>query len=157
MLSTIGESNSQDQLNEEIKEKKRAAIKYITDAAKLIAGIIEEDDIIQGYQWIIDSLQQQQNFPEVESEIDICKALAFMKKKQIDNAIETLKSFEKKDKMLMAKAASNISFLYFLESDFKNSEKYAEVAIDYDRYNAKALVNRGNCYFMRQDFLRAKE
>ena len=30
----------------EIKEKKRAAVKYITDAAKLIAGIIEEEDII---------------------------------------------------------------------------------------------------------------
>ncbi len=35
----------------------------------------------------------------------------------------------------MAKAASNISFLYFLESNFKESEKYAEIAIDYDRYN----------------------
>ena len=49
----------------------------------------------------------------------------------------------------MAKAASNISFLYFLESNFKESEKYAEIAIDYDRYNAKALVNWGNCFFMR--------
>ena len=35
----------------------------------------------------------------------------------------------------MAKAASNISFLYFLENDIKNAEKYAEIAIDYDRYN----------------------
>ena len=35
----------------------------------------------------------------------------------------------------MAKAASNISFLYFLENDLKNSEKYSEIAIDYDRYN----------------------
>ena len=58
-----------------------------------------------------------------------------MKKKNIDQAIETLKSFEKKDKLLMAKAASNISFLYFLENDIKNAEKYAEIAIDYDRYN----------------------
>jgi len=57
----------------------------------------------------------------------------------------------------MAKAASNISFLYFLENDIKNSEKYSEIAIDYDRYNAKALVNRGNCFIMRSDFLRAKE
>jgi len=57
----------------------------------------------------------------------------------------------------MAKAASNISFLYFLENDIKNSEHYSEIAIEFDRYNAKALVNRGNCFFMRQDFLRAKE
>jgi intraflagellar transport protein 88 len=43
----------------------------------------------------------------------------------------------------MAKAASNISFLYFLENDIKNSEKYAEIAIDYDRYN----VYIKNIYF----------
>jgi len=57
----------------------------------------------------------------------------------------------------MARAATNISFLYFLERDYANAEKYAECAIEYDRYNAKALVNRGNCLFMRNEFLRAKE
>ncbi|MFN9905048.1 MAG: hypothetical protein ACK56F_02840 [bacterium] len=40
-MNQIGDTNPQDQLNEEIKEKKRVAIKYITDAAKLIAPIIE--------------------------------------------------------------------------------------------------------------------
>jgi intraflagellar transport protein 88 len=48
---------------------------------------------------------------------------------------------------MMARAATNISFLYFLESDYKNSEKYADMALDYDRFNAKALVNKGNCLF----------
>lgn len=57
----------------------------------------------------------------------------------------------------MARASSNISFLYFLENDIKNAEKYADMAITHDRYNAKALVNRGNCLFMRNEFLRAKE
>ena len=31
------------------------------------------------------------------------------------------------------------------------------MAINYDRYNAKALVNRGNCLYMKNDFIRAKE
>ena len=57
----------------------------------------------------------------------------------------------------MARASSNISFLYFLEGDYKNSEKYADVAINFDRYNAKALVNRGNCLYMKNEFMRAKE
>jgi len=57
----------------------------------------------------------------------------------------------------MARAATNISFLYFLEKDFKNSEKYADMALDYDRYNAKALVNQGNCFYIKNDFRRAKE
>jgi len=31
------------------------------------------------------------------------------------------------------------------------------MALNYDRYNAKALVNKGNCLFAKNDFLRAKE
>ena len=112
--------------------------------------------MIEGLNWLLESLSSSK-YPDVQSEIEICKALAFLQKKNIEKAIETLKGFEKKDKSLMARAANNISFLYFLENDSKNAEKYAEVAINYDRYNAKALVNRGNCLFMRNEFLRAKE
>lgn len=83
--------------------------------------------------------------------------MAFLKKKSIEKAIETLKGLEKKDKELMARIATNISFLYFLENDFRQAEKYAEMAINYDRYNAKALVNRGNCLYVKNEFLRAKE
>jgi intraflagellar transport protein 88 len=53
-----GGEGQNDVLSEEMKEKKRIAIKYITDAAKLISGVVEDDDIIAGYQWIIDCLQQ---------------------------------------------------------------------------------------------------
>lgn len=96
-------------------------------------------------------------FPEVESEVEICKAMAYLKKKNLEKSIETLKSLEKKDKIMMARIATNISFLYFLETDFKSAEKYADIAINYDRYNAKALVNRGNCLFVKNEFLRSKE
>lgn len=57
----------------------------------------------------------------------------------------------------MARASTNISFLYFIEGKYQEAEKYADIAVDYDRYNAKALVNRGNCLFVRNEFLRAKE
>jgi len=57
----------------------------------------------------------------------------------------------------MGRVATNISFLFFLENDHKGAEKYADMAITYDRYNAKALVNRGNCLYMKNEFLRAKE
>lgn len=57
----------------------------------------------------------------------------------------------------MAIASTNISFLYFLEQDYKNSDKYAEMALEYDRYNAKALVNKGNCLFTKGDLSKAKE
>ncbi len=57
--------------------------------------------------------------------------------------VQVLKSFEKKDTALKAKAATNLSFLYFLEGDIAQADKYANLAVKHDRYNAKALVNKG--------------
>lgn len=34
---------------------------------------------------------------------------------------------------------------------------YADMAIRHNRYNAKALVNKGNCLFMSKEYDRAKE
>ena len=54
--------------------------------------------------------------------MEIAKAIHFIKNKDIEKAIESFKGFEKKDKIMMAMASNNISFLYFLENDFKNAE-----------------------------------
>lgn len=83
----------------------------------MIAPSIEED-LISGYDWILEQLKNS-TFPEAETEIEICKAMAYLKKRNIEKSIETLKSFEKKDKSVMARIATNISFLYFLENEFK--------------------------------------
>lgn len=66
-----------------------------------------------------------------------------------DQAIVLLKDFEKKEKNLKARAATNLSFLYFLEGDIPNAEKHADVAVRTNRYNAQALVNQGNCLYNR--------
>lgn len=58
---------------------------------------------------------------------------------------------------MMARAATNISFLYFIEKNYRNAEKYADIAIKNDRYNAKALVNKGNCLFLKEEYEQAKE
>ncbi len=150
------DGTNEDMLKEELKNRKRDAFRFIVQAAKLIAPVIEDNDEIQGLEWVIEQLKNSR-FPEIESEMEICKAMAYLKRKQIDKSIQTLKSFEKKDQSLMARAAGNISFLYFLEQDYKNSEHYSDLALNHDRYNAKALVNKGNCLLQRNEFLRAKE
>ena len=88
--------------------------------------------------------------------MEIAKALHFMRSKQFDKAIETLKSYEKKDQTLVAHAATNLSFIYFHEADYPNAIKYADLAMKHNRYNAKALVNKGNCMFMRGDLEHAR-
>jgi len=67
------------------------------------------------------------------------------------------KSFEQRDRKLRGRAATNISFIYFLEGDFKQAEKWSELAIKADRYNARALVNKGNCLFMKEEYDKSKE
>jgi intraflagellar transport protein 88 len=72
-------------------------------------------------------------------------------------------------------AATNLSFCYFLEQEYTQvalclfsvgtcfsrpvlqAEKYADLAYTNDRYNAKALVNKGNCLLVKGDFEMAKQ
>ena len=83
--------------------------------------------------------------------------MIFIEQRDIPSAIQLLKSFEKKDKRMMTKAACNLSFLYLLEMDFPSAEKYCDIALKFDKYNCKALVNKGNCLFYQNDFEGAKE
>jgi len=144
-----------DPLKEYLKEKKKEALNYVSSAAKLVAPIIEQD-VIVGYNYVIEALKAA-NLPEVESEMEIAKSIHYIKNKEIERAIESFKAFEKKDKIMMAMASNNISFLYFLENDFKAAEQFADLAIQHDRYNSKALVNKGNTLFINEDYDRAKE
>merc|ERR1719238_830441 len=112
--------------------------------------------VASGYDWLVRELQQA-DLPQIASQMEIAKALALLKAKKYAQAITVLKSFEKKDPPLQAMAATNLSFLYFLEKDTSQADKYADLAIKNDRYNAKALVNKGNCLLMRGEAERAKE
>ena len=48
-------------------------------------------------------------------------------------------------------AATNLSFLYFLQGENDQAEKYAELARETDSYNAAAFVNLGNCCLSKGD------
>lgn len=144
-----------DPLKQYLRAKKKEALGFISSSAKLVAPFIEQD-IFEGYDYVCQALKAA-NLPEVESEMEIQKAIQFIKTKEIEKAIESFKAFEKKDKIMMALASNNISFLYFLENDFKAAENFADLAIQHDRYNSKALVNKGNCLFVNEDYDRSKE
>jgi len=144
-----------DALREDIKRRQREAARFIVNAANLIAPVIEKTEVL-GYDWVIDSLNHH-GFPRIGSELEIAKSCFFLRRKEFDQAIQVLKKFERKEPSLMACAATNLSFLYFLEAEHANAEKYADIAVKADRYNARALVNKGNCMFMNDEFERAKE
>ena len=135
----------EDGLKEQLRAKQRQGGKYITVAAKLLAPVIEQD-IVAGFNWVGDMLRSQSQ-QTLATEIEIAKALYFMRSKEFTKAIDVLKSYEKKDHTLVAHAATNLSFIYFHEADYQNAVKYADIAMKHNRYNAKALVNKGNCMY----------
>lgn len=71
----------------------------------------------------------------------------YLRAKDFTKAADILKTFEKKESTLLSTAASNLAFLYFLEGQFASADKYADIALSADQYNANALVNKGNCLF----------
>jgi intraflagellar transport protein 88 len=151
-----------DTLKELLHARHEQANEYILTAARLIAPTIEEGsdsgpagDFVAGYKWVMEQLRS--DFEIVSSKLEVDLAMEYMKRRKFDNAIDVLKGFEKKEASLKAMAGTNLSFIYFLEGDYAQAEKNADWALKSDRYNAKALVNKGNCFFMHGETHKAKE
>ncbi|KAG1708700.1 hypothetical protein DVH05_022326 [Phytophthora capsici] len=145
-----------DGLKAEIRARRKKAMEYILVAAKLCAPALDKKDWLAGFTWVIDALKQE-NHESLASEMEICKAHWFLKEKEFEKAIEVLKAFEKKDPAHKAMAATNLSYLYFVEGDTTQADKYASLAVRHQRYNAKALVNKGNCLYVKNECEKAKE
>eukprot|EP00758_Cryptobia_borreli_P004316 Tbor_TRINITY_DN4305_c0_g1::TRINITY_DN4305_c0_g1_i1::g.7705::m.7705/K16474/IFT88; intraflagellar transport protein 88 len=147
-----------DGLRKEIKERRRQYLRYVIMAARLIAPLIDPDWRI-GYDWVIEQLRNHEvrdSSSKLASELEMCKALNYLKYKKYKEAIDSLKAFEKKDKVLRARAATNLAYLYYLEGDLDSGEKYADMSIEFDQYNAKALVNKGNFLYSKGELDRAR-
>lgn len=136
-----------NELREELRTKQNQALKYISTAARLIAPVLYHN-FVEGYDWVVEGLKDQQ-YAALANEMELEKAIQHLHRRDFTQAIVLLKDFEKKEKDLKARAATNLSFLYFLEGDISNAEKHAEVAVKTNRYNAQALVNQGNCLYSR--------
>ncbi|KAI9014777.1 hypothetical protein BC832DRAFT_546444 [Gaertneriomyces semiglobifer] len=146
---------NEDELRAVARKKQHQAERFILLASKLIAPTIE-GTVPAGYDWIVEMIKASPH-AAIASDIEIAKALQFLKAKDFNKAVDTLKAFEKTDQKMMATAATNLSFLYFLDGDLKQAERYADAAISADRYNAKAHTNRGNCAYVRGDYDKARQ
>ena len=153
--SLIVEVIKNDAMRQIEREKKNEAERCIMMATKIISPAIE-NSFTAGYDWCIDQVKNSQ-YMDLAHSLEIDKAIGYLKHKDFQQAVETLKSFEKKDTKVAATAATNLSFLYSLEGQLPNADKYAEVALQADRYNPSALVNKGNVLFAKGDYEKARE
>ncbi|CAH8519781.1 unnamed protein product [Schistosoma turkestanicum] len=144
-----------DELRQFEKKQKIQAENFIKMAAKIIAPVIETN-FSAGYDWCIDQVKMS-SYDEIAHDLEIDKAVMFLKQRDFHQAIDTLKSFERKDSRVACTAATNLSFLYFLEGDLLQAEKYADQALSVDRYNPAALVNKGNVLYQQQQYEKARD
>uniref|UniRef100_A0A3B1JA55 Intraflagellar transport protein 88 homolog n=1 Tax=Astyanax mexicanus TaxID=7994 RepID=A0A3B1JA55_ASTMX len=149
------EAIKNDQLHQMERERKALAEKCIMTSAKLIAPAIETS-FAAGFDWCVDMVKSSQ-YVELANDLEINKAITYLRQKDFNQAVETLKTFEKKDSRVKSAAATNLSFLYFLEKDFDQADRYADLAMNADRYNPAALINKGNTVFVKQDYEKAAE
>ena len=148
-----------DVLKADIRQRRKHFLNVVTTAARLVGPAIDKDWRV-GFDWVIDQLKQYEirdSTAKLASELEMTKALNYLKFKKYREAIDGLRAFEKKDKALRARAATNLSYLHFLEGEMENGEKWADIAIEADRYNPRALVNKGNFAFQRGEFQKARD
>ncbi|XP_006822667.1 intraflagellar transport protein 88 homolog [Saccoglossus kowalevskii] len=149
------EAIKNDTLRQEEKKIKSDMERYVMASAKIIAPAIEQT-FAAGYDWCVDCVKSSL-YTDLANDLEINKAVMYLKQKDTTQAIETLKGFEKKDSKCASAASTNLSFLYFLQNDYQLADKYAEMAIQADRYNPYAMVNKGNCLFAQGDYEKARE
>ena len=104
---------------------------------------------------LLDALKDDHE--HLASRIEYDHAISLLKQQDIKHAVKKLRALEKKSPAMKATVATNLSFLHFLEGDIDVATGYADIAIDADRYSAKALVNKGNCFFANGDYASAKD
>ncbi|XP_023241009.1 intraflagellar transport protein 88 homolog [Centruroides sculpturatus] len=151
----IMEAIKEDALRKIERKRRQEAESSILTAAKLIAPVILSS-VSEGYEWCVQQINASSH-AELANDLEINKAVMYLRKREFNQAIETLKMFEKKETKVASIAATNLSFLYFLQGDNTQADLYADQAIVSDRYNAGALVNKGNTCFRRGDLEKAKE
>ncbi|XP_041055364.1 intraflagellar transport protein 88 homolog [Carcharodon carcharias] len=154
-MNLVIEAIKNDPLRQMERERKAMAERFIMTAAKLIAPAIEAS-FAAGYDWCVEMVKASQ-YVELANDLEINKAITYLRQRDFNQAVETLKTFEKKDSRVKSAAATNLSFLYFLENDFGLADRYADLAMNADRYNPAALTNKGNCVFARGDYEKAAE
>ncbi|XP_014262316.1 intraflagellar transport protein 88 homolog [Cimex lectularius] len=144
-----------DNLRRLERELRNQAYNSILTAAKLIAPAID-NNFTAGYNWCMEAVRNSAH-PSLAGDLEVNRALMYLKQRDLPPAIETLKGLQKSTEARLATtAATNLSFIFYHRGEIDEAEKFAELARLSDSYNAAAFVNLGNCALAKGDFEKAK-
>ncbi|XP_076804063.1 intraflagellar transport protein 88 homolog [Clavelina lepadiformis] len=138
-----------DSLRQLERKRKLIAERCILTAAKVISPAIE-NSFSEGFDWCVEQVKASP-YHDLANDLEIHKALMYLKERDFNQAVSILKTFEKKDTQVKSQAATNLSFIYFLQGNRDQARRYADAAVKADRFNASSLTNKANCLFMDND------
>ena len=138
-----------DPLRQLERKRKLIAERCILTAAKIIAPAIEKT-FSEGFDWCVEQVKNS-SYHDLGNDLEIHKALMYLKERDFTQAVAILKTFEKKDTQVKSQAATNLSFIYYLQGNLEHAGRYAEAAVKADRFNASSLTNKANCLYSSGD------
>ena len=153
--SSKDKNTAMDPLKEYLIIRKKENATIIVNISLVMTHFLEKDPL-EAFKYIIDVVKQS-GMTDIQNEVEMAKAMYFLKKRDVQKTISIMRNFENTNKNLISRVANNISFLYFVEGDYAKAETYANTAIENERYNHKALVNKGNIHYIKEDYNKAKE
>ncbi|XP_047286630.1 intraflagellar transport protein 88 homolog isoform X17 [Homo sapiens] len=135
--------------------------KYISPSddphTNLVTEAIKNDHLRQMERERCVEVVKASQYVELANDLEINKAVTYLRQKDYNQAVEILKVLEKKDSRVKSAAATNLSALYYMGKDFAQASSYADIAVNSDRYNPAALTNKGNTVFANGDYEKAAE
>ncbi|KHJ44022.1 tetratricopeptide repeat protein [Trichuris suis] len=144
-----------DSLSQWENSKRQQKDQIILNAASLVAPRISSN-YDEGYSWCVE-MTKKSKYADIADELELNKAVRCLHAGYVEEALAIFRTFERKESRSSVSALNNIAMLYFLQGDLKEAEDIAEKALASDRYNACALVNRGNVCFRRGEYELARE
>lgn len=144
---SVDEKADLDDASNEDATRQDAANRILLSAARLIAPLTKHTELIETL---------KDHHEQLAMKIEYEQAVDLLKNNDLKRAVKKLETLAKHSPEMKAVVATNLSFVHLLQGDVSAASEYADTALEVDRYNAKALVNKGNCFFVNEDYASAK-
>ncbi|KRZ31436.1 Intraflagellar transport protein 88 -like protein [Trichinella pseudospiralis] len=139
-----------DMLRQYEMNRKKLSERTIVTAANLISNRIA-NKFADGYAWCVEMIKKSK-YSDIADDMEINKAIEFLKCGDVTSAHDIFRTFEKKDSRASASALNNMALISLLQENYKDAAEELEKSLASDRYNPSALVNRGNVAFFHQNY-----
>ena len=142
-------------LEDELLHQSKDSEQVFITASLLVVSVFGWENWNEGYCWV--NSQIKGTHESLANRIEMEQAVKHLKSKYFDSAINIPKGFKIKESKVRPIVATNLYFMSFIERNLNLAEDYSDIAVNTSRYTSMALVNKGNCFFIKCDFTRPKE